>query len=220
MPLHVNLYHEIQQQELARKRDPLRLGMLGILVVAVGFVAYYGVVFEQCVAVHGEYASLQDEWSHMEPKFKAAKDRQAELNDRVSQSDALKKTVDGRFYMAPLMGQIVRTVPRNVQILHVALEAPASDAAVTTGLSMSGIAAAPEPRKAAEELRLAMQKGLGKAFKAADGQFRELEDSEQTVALDGQRVPTATFTIDFQIEVRGAAAPAPVPARRARIAAE
>ena len=58
MPLHVNLYHEVQRQELARRRDPLRLGMIGLLVIAIGFVVNYFVVLEGAHSVGVRYSSL------------------------------------------------------------------------------------------------------------------------------------------------------------------
>jgi Tfp pilus assembly protein PilN len=218
MPLHVNLYHEVQRQERARQRDPVRLAMLAVLVIAIGFVANYFVVLERSHSVGLRYSDLQEEWSKVNTKAKDAKARQDELNDQIKASDAMAKTVDGRFYWAPVLDQILKTVPRSVQLTHVAADASGAEDATTAELSISGISSAVEPRKEAEDLRTALDARLGAQFKGVTSVFRTLDDSDQFVMLDGRRLPTATFTMDFQIQVRDPiAAATPAPAHKPRI---
>lgn len=219
MPLHVNLYHEVQRQERARRRDPLRLGMLALLVVAIGFVINYFIVFEQAHSVGIRYSGLQSEWSKIEPKAKDAKARQDELNGEIQASDAMMKNVDSRFYLAPLLGEILRTVPRTVQLTHVGAEAPGDANAVSTLLTISGVSSAIEPRKEAEALRIALDSRLGAQFKRVTSVFKTLDDSDEFVMLDGRRLATASFTIDFQIQLRDPVVAPPPPIRKARIAA-
>ena len=41
MALHLNLIHEIDKLKRAQKRDPLKLSLWGLGVIASGFAAYY-----------------------------------------------------------------------------------------------------------------------------------------------------------------------------------
>jgi Tfp pilus assembly protein PilN len=216
MPLHVNLYHEVQAQERARQRDPLRLGMLGLLVIAIGFVVYYVIALGSAHTVASQYAALQSEYSRLDPKAQAAKAREAELNDSISASDTMMKEVDGRFYWAPVLDQILQTVPLNVQLTQVgaSLGSPASG---TNVLTITGISSASEPRKAAEQLRTALAARLGKQFKNVNAFFKTLDDSDEVVVLNGARLPTATFTIEFDLKVNDPALDTPPPTRHAKI---
>jgi Tfp pilus assembly protein PilN len=198
MPLHVNLYHEVQRQERARQRDPLRLGMLGLLVIAIGFVAYYFVVLAGAHQVGVQYSMLQSQFNALDPKAKAAEARQTELNTEIAASDTMIKNVNSRFYWAPVLDQILKTVPRSVQITHVGGETGADPTAPST-LSITGISSAAEPRKEAEALRIALDAKLGSAFKSVTSVFRTLDDSDQIVMLDSRRLATATFTIEIQL---------------------
>jgi Tfp pilus assembly protein PilN len=219
MPLHVNLYHEVQRQELNRRRDPLRLGMMGLAVIAVGFVAYYFVALEQSHTVGMRYAGLQDEFSRLDPKAKAAKARQDELNDEIAASDTMMKSVDSRFYWAPVLDQILQTVPRTVQLTHVGAETPADGKASTNIIQITGISSAVEPRKEAEMLRMALTSRLGAKFKGVTSVFKNLDDSDQFVMLDGRRLATATFTIEFQLQTADPVVATPPPARKPKLVA-
>jgi hypothetical protein len=223
MPLHVNLYHEVQRQERARQRDPVRLTMLGLIIIAIGFVANYFVVLERSHGVSIQYEGLADQWAKIEPQAKAAKARQDELNAEIAASDAVMKDVDGRFYWAPVLGQLLDTVPRNVQITHIAADAPGDPAAITSALSISGISSGAEPRKEAEALRTALAARLGTQFKHVTSVFKTLDDSDEYVVLDGRRLATASFTMEFQIQIRDpivVAAPAAVTRKPRAEAAE
>jgi Tfp pilus assembly protein PilN len=215
MPLHVNLYHEIQRQELARQRDPLRLGMLAVLVIAIGFVVNYFIVMERGHSVAVRYNTLNDEWTELQPKATAAKSRQDELNSEIAASAAMMQSVESRLLWAPVLDEILKTVPRTVQLTHLSAEAPSNDKATNSTLSVSGLSSAVEPRKEAENLRMAMGASLGKKFKHVASVFKSLDDSDQYVMLDGRRLPTASFTIDFDVQVRDAASDPAAPAAAA-----
>jgi Tfp pilus assembly protein PilN len=201
MPLHVNLYHEVQRQELNRKRDPLRLGMLGLLVIAIGFVGYYFFLMGAAHVVTAQYDQLANQVAQLDPKAKAAKDREAELNVEIAASQTMRESVDGRFYMAPVLDQILKTVPPTVQLLHMEVDAPdpGRPDAIST-VTITGISSDVEPRKEAEVLRTALNTSLGARFKNVTAVFKDLEDSDEVVVYNGQRLATATFTIQVQLQ--------------------
>ena len=214
MPLHVNLYHEVQRQERARQRDPFRLSMLGILVIAIGFVVNYFIDLEQAHTVGIQYSALNDQWTQIEPKAKDAKARQDELNAEIAASDAMMKNVDSRFYWAPVLDEILKAVPRTVQLTHVGADAPNDDKTLWSVLSISGISSAAEPRKEAEAVRIALDSRLNAKFKHVTSVFKTLDDSDQYVMLDGHRLATATFSLEFQIQVRDPVVAEPPPTTR------
>jgi Tfp pilus assembly protein PilN len=121
----------------------------------------------------------------------------------------MMKNVDSRFYWAPVLDQILQTVPRNVQLTHVGADA-ATDGRASNTLTISGISSAAEPRKEAEALRTALDARLGSQFKSVSSVFKTLDDSDQVVLLDGRRLSTATFTIEFQLELKDPVDAAPV----------
>jgi Tfp pilus assembly protein PilN len=221
MPLHVNLYHEVQRQELARRRDPLRLGMMGLAVIATGFVAYYFVMLEQAHQVGTQYEALQDEYSRLQPKAAAAKAREDELNAEISASDTLVKNINGRFYWAPVLDQILKTVPRTVQLTHFSASTPGTAPGTVDTIQISGISSAIEPRKEAEALRTALNSRLGTQFDGVSAVFKTLDDTDEVVMLDGRRLATANFNIEIKLQARdpATAATAPAPARNPKLIA-
>lgn len=216
MPLHVNLHHEIQQQEQARRRDPLRVGMLAVLVVAIGFVIYYFWVLERSHGVNSRYGVLEATWSKLEPQSKNAKARQAELDSQIKASDALIKDIEGRFYWAPVLGEILRTVPRDVQLVRVNGETQAGS--LLNVVTIAGVSSGVEPRKQAEAVRTVLATKLAAACKHVTSSFKALDDSDQFVMLDGRRLPTASFIMEFQMQIKEAPSPTPAPAHKSKAA--
>ncbi len=51
-------------------------------------------------------------------------------------------------------------------------------------------------------MRTALNARLSTQFKNVTSVFKTLDDSDQFVMLDGQRLPTASFTMEFQLQVR------------------
>ncbi len=124
----------------------------------------------------------------------------------------MMKNVDNRFYWAPILDQILKTVPRNVQLTHLGAATGGNDNAPNL-LTISGISSAAEPRKEAEALRTALEARLGAPTRNVSAVFQQLDDSDQVVVLDGRRLATASFTIEFQIKNKEAA-PAATPFHR------
>jgi hypothetical protein len=110
-----------------------------------------------------------------------------------------------------VLDEIRKTVPRTVQLTHLGATAPATDLATDADISITGISSAVEPRKEAEALRIALISKFAARFKHVTSVFKNLDDGDQYVLLDGHRLATANFTLDFQIQVREPAA-TPVPA--------
>lgn len=210
MALHINLYHEIQRQQLARKRDPLKLGMIAAAVIACGFVAFYFYRMQSVSAVRSRLAAVQADWTKLEPRAKEAKTAEDNLTAQIKTSETLAQRVDSRFYWAPVFEQLLKAVPREVQITKIN-----GDLTLDSGkpivINVVGVSTGTTtPRKVAEDLRIALDAKLVEKFKHVTSSFRSLEDSDETVMLSGQPHPTANFSIEFQISTADAA-PAPAP---------
>ena len=213
MPLHIDLLHEIQHQKLARRRDPLKLSILAMLLVGVGFVAFYLARLQQVSSVRTRLGAVQAEWDKLEPKARQAKTEEEELTASIKASETMVKRVDGRFYWAPIFDQVMQAVPREVQITRISGDV-SNEAAKPKVLHVVGISSsASEPRKVAEDLRTALDNKLSEKFKHVTSSFRSLEESEEVVTLDGKAIPTANFSMEFQITT-AEAAPTPAPVGR------
>lgn len=199
---------------MARRRDPLRIGMLFVLIVAIGFVINYFIVLERAHIIGVRYTDLQGQWTAIASKAKEAKARQDQLNNEIAASDAMIKSVDSRLLWAPVLGEILQTVPRSVQLTHLGAAAPEDEKSINGMIEITGISSAMEPRKEAEKLRIALDSKLSAKFKHVTSVFKNLDDSDQYVMLDGRRMPTASFTMEFQIQVRDPIVVAPPPPER------
>jgi len=220
MALHLNLYHEIQTQNLQRQRDPLKLGMLVLLLVAIGFVGYYFYRLQGSSVLNNQAARLQTDWLVLEPKAKQAEAREAELLGRAKLKDALVSRMEDRCLWGPILDSVAQGVPREVQIKT--LEAGRvmnGDKVRVVSFVLSGIACGAEPRRSAEDFRVAFNRRLSERFKSVnsvpkDG-FRSLDDKDERVELDGQNYPTAGFVVAYEAAL-DEAAPAPTPAKTRR----
>jgi len=220
MALHLNLYHEVQTQNLHRKRDPLKLGMLALLVVATGFVGYYFYRLQGSSVLNNQAARLQTDWLVLGPKQKQAEEREKELQVSAKLRDALVKRIEDRCLWGPILDMVSEGVPREVQLRS--LEATRSvtpDRIRMVTFIVSGIAGGAEPRRSAEDFRVAFLRKLSEKFKSVttvpkDG-FRSLDDKEDKVVLDGQSYPTAAFVVSYEAAL-DAAVPASTPPVRVR----
>ncbi len=217
MALHLNLYHEVQRADLQRRRDPLKLGIIGMIVIAVGFLGYYFYRMESVRSVNEELSRLHAEWSATEPKFKVAQKRQAEIEVTLKTKATLVQMIENRFYWAPLFEKVLLTVPAEVQLTK--LDGQMADKDKQGGLSVTGISSGEQPRKVAEDLRTAFFNKLSEKYKGVNSSFKTLEDSEQTVKIDGKLYATAVFSMQFQL-ISDTPAKAPVLAtdRKPRVA--
>ncbi len=211
MALRLNLHHEIINAERARKRDPLKLSMWGLSLIGAGFAAWYFFQLARMSVISQEYAHKKGEYDAIEPKAVAAKAREDELAEVIRSGDTIVQRVEGRFYWAPMIEELVNAVPPEVQITKFAGDVQ-GDVRKKCRLSIDGLSAGTDPRKVAEDLRTAIAESFGKKYKNVTSSFRTLEDGVETVQLGGAPRPTATFAIN--VEFQGGEEAAPVAAPR------
>jgi hypothetical protein len=106
MALHLNLYHEIARQKRAKRRDPLKLSLFAVGLVAAGFAAYYLMELSAMSGISRELVRKQAEYQSMEPQANAAKAMEEELSGALRLSETFVQRIEGRFYWAPVLQQI------------------------------------------------------------------------------------------------------------------
>lgn len=213
MALHLNLYHEVQKARQLQRRDPLKLSIFGLGGLAACFAIFY--IFE-ISRMHGMSVALnkvQAEYNILEPKAKAAKKREEEINVGIRKSELMAKRIEQRFYWAPMLEQISQAVPREVQITRLVGDL-SGDGIRKCSLTLDGISAGGDPRKVAEDLRTAIAEKLGPKYKAVNSSFKSLEDGTEVVLLDGRQMATANFAINVQLTTGEEAAAPPAPRKK------
>ena len=198
MSLCLNLYHEIQKQKQQRRRDPLKLGMLAIAVLAGLFALYYLIRLEGTRRLESRLAALKSEWNTLDPKCKQAEAKSGELMSLITLSDALSQKMEHRFYWAPVLDQVIQAVPAEVQFTKFDGGLLVDDKQ-KSAITISGNCVGSEPRKVAEELRTALNNKLVDKFRSAKATFQSLDDAIESVRLDGKSLPTVSFGIRVEI---------------------
>ena len=198
MALHLNLYHEIQKKRALKRRDPLKISLYALGAIAAAFACYY---FFQLIQMHSlvdQLDRVKGQYDKIAPVAKTSKKREDDLALKVKASDALVQRLESRFYWAPVLEQIMRAVPRDVQVMRLSGELPA-EGLPRCAIAVDGLSAGSDPRKVAEQLRTALAEAFKSKFKKVTSTFRTLEDGTEMVMLDGKQVPTATFAIALQL---------------------
>lgn len=210
MALRLNLNHEIVQAERARQRDPLKLSLMGLSLIAAGFAAYYFLQLAKMSGISQQYSQKKGEFDSIEPKAIAAKAREDELSPTILAGDTIVQRIEGRFYWAPMIEQLVSIVPPEVQITKFGADVQ-GEGPKKCRITIDGLSAGTDPRKVAEELRTSIAESLAKKYKNVTSSFRSLDDGVETVKLAGVVQPTATFAINVEFQDGEAAAPTATP---------
>jgi hypothetical protein len=216
MALSINLYHEIHRARKEERYDPLKISFMCLGLVALILAGIYLAKLSETNTVREEFAAHEAEMAKLGPQSAKAKVDEEALKTQIQKSDALSNKIEKRFYWAPVMELVGNTIPKNVQITKLVGDIGTGDASNRRiGLVLDGISGGAQPRKVAEDLRLAIIDALSQKFKSPTAEFRTLEDSVEHVNLDGADVPTALFSINISFRATGPeTAPQPTTAQR------
>jgi len=195
MALQLNLLHEEISQERQRKRDPLKLGVLALCVFGAILFVYYGWNAYRTLQIKGQLNVAQAEWKRVEPKVTAAQARATELRQIIDSTKVLDGLIDGRFYWAPFLATISHCVAPNVQITT--LDGGIVETDHSVAILLEGVAAAREPRAAAEDLRQLLIEQLEKNYSNVKVTFKNLEDLDTLVNLSGVPTASARFVLNL-----------------------
>lgn len=213
MALHLNLLHEIDSRQRQRRRDPLKISMIVLVVIVLGLAGYYFLRLSQVSRLADESGSIETEWKSSEPKSKIAKTREAELTALFDLNKSFTDRIENRFYWAPVLEKVLGAATPEVQFIEFGGTVNQEGKELCT-ISLKGLAAGQEPRTVAEELRRALAKKFsdqtGKG--QAETLFKALEDSDQKVMLEGKQMAAVDFSI--QIGIRRPEVPVQVAPKR------
>jgi len=210
MALHLNLLHEEILAERQRQRDPLKIGLLVLAGCGAMLFIYYAWNAYQTLEIKSHLSKVQNEWAKIEPQVTAAQKRSDELNSIINSTRVLDGYIDHRFFWAPLLEKISHCVAPNVQLT--AIEGVVLDDGGIT-ISIEGMAAAREPRSAAEDLRQMLLEQLTKSYHDVKVEFKTLEDLDTMANVAGVKTPMARYNIFVSFGATEAPKPAPAPTR-------
>ena len=211
MALRINLYHEIQRTRKQAQYDPLKISFVFLCLVALGLAGWYFAKLSETNDVRDQHAAHKADYAKLEPASAQAKLDEAEATKQIQLAEAFTKRIEDRFYWAPVLETVSQVIPRNVQVTKVIGDISAVGASEPTrrvGLHIDGITAGEQPRKVAEDLRLALVENLGKKFKGVTASFRSLDDSVERMKFDNADYATALFSITISFQTVG---PEPAP---------
>jgi hypothetical protein len=211
MPLHLNLYHEIENSRAASRRDPLKISLYVLGGIAASFAVWYLWEFAALSRLDHELRKKKAEFTEVDPRAKEAKRKEEDLSRTFKTSEKLISKVEGRFYWAPVLERLMTLVPREVQITKFSGDTQ-GDAYKKCQFTIDGLSTGTDPRKVAEELRQSLVESFAKEYKTVEAKFRTLEDGTEMAMLDGQRQPTANFAINIQFH-SGAEPTTPAPVK-------
>ncbi len=214
MALQLNLLHEEIAEHRQRQRDPLKIGMLVLIFLTALMVAFYMWKGYQTLEIKRRLAAAQRDWAQVEPKVTAAQKRSTELNGIINTTKVLDTMVEQRFYWAPFLEKLSRSVAPNAQLTSV--DGSFADETKSVTANVDGVAAGREPRAAAEELRQLLMEQLTEVYGNVAVEFKTLEDLDTVVNVAGANMPMARFTLDIKFaSVKGPAkdSASPAPAR-------
>ena len=218
MPLKINLYHEVLRARREEQYDPLRLSLIGVVVIIAALAAYYLFALTAKNAVLEELAAKKRDHDELVPKVEKAKIEEQELNKTLQLAEKMTKRMEERFYWGPMFEQIVAIAPDNVQITRFNGDL-VGEAGTRAQLSIEGIVAGEEPRRIAEQLRVNLNQSLTQKYKEVNSTYKDLQESPERIEVNGARLPTASFNINVTFVVRAAPTPTPAPRRAKKAAA-
>jgi len=193
MALQLNLLHEEITQERQRKRDPLKLGIIALSCFGALLFLYYGWNAYRTIQIKGQLNAAEREWRKTEPKVTAAQKRATELHQIIDSTKVLNGLIEDRFYWAPFLAQVSHCVAPNLQVTS--LDGSIAEGRHSVTIALEGLAAAREPRAAAEEFRQLLSEQLEKNYDEVKVTFRNLEDLDTAVNLSGVSTPSARFIL-------------------------
>ncbi|HEY2800250.1 MAG TPA: hypothetical protein VGI85_06630 [Chthoniobacterales bacterium] len=218
MALQLNLLHEQISEERQRRRDPLKLGIIALCAFGAILFLYYGWKVYQTLQIKSQLRAAQSEWAKVEPKVTAAQKRADELHKIIDGTKVLDGLIESRFYWAPLLATLSHCVAPNIQLIS--FDGTFTDGNKPIALLVEGIAAAREPRGAAEEFRQLLMEQLAKNYSDVKVDFRNLEDLDTVVKLAGVPTASARFVLNVSFSPTPPAPSAATPAASATPAPE
>jgi len=214
MALHLNLLHEQISEERQRQRDPLKIGIMLLAGIATLLFLYYGWNAYRTLTIKARLSAVERDWAKIEPKVTAAEKRSAELNGIIKTTAALDDYVEHRFFWGPFLEKLAHCVAPNTQLTNV--EGIVSEEKGVT-VTIEGVAAAREPRSAAEDLRQMLSEQLGQGgYTDVNVEFKALDDLETVANVGGTSMAMAHYILSVNFQPSGKPKTSPPAAKAPR----
>jgi hypothetical protein len=211
MALTLNLLHEQILEQRQRQRDPLKIGTMVIVAIGALLFLYYGWNAYRTLAIKAKLSAIEREWAKIEPQVTAAEKRSAELDGIVKTTTVLDDYVENRFFWGPFMERLAHCVAPNTQLTSMEA-AMLEDKGVS--VNIEGVAAAREPRSAAEDLRQMLSEQLGQGgYGDVKVEFKALDDLDTIANVAGSSMPMAHYILSVTFQPTGKGKPASATAR-------
>ena len=216
MALHLNLLHEEMLAQRQRQRDPLKIGMLVLAGCGAVLFIYYAWSAYRTLEIKTRLSNVTADWKKIEPKVTQAQKRAAELNAIINTTRGLDDYIDNRFFWGPFLEKLSRCVPPNAQLTSLEGQILDDEKGGGVTVTIDGVAAAREPRSAAEDLRQMLLEQLGKSYHDVKAEFKALEDVETVASIGGSNVPMSHYVLAITFNPNASAKPAATPAPKAK----
>lgn len=200
MALQLNLLHEEISEERQRKRDPLKLGVIALSCFGAILFLYYGWNAYRTIQIKSHLNRAEAAWKRVEPQVTAAQKRAKELHQIIDSTKVLDGLIEGRFYWAPFLATVSHCVAPNLQLTS--LDGNIVEQSHSVSVQIEGVAAAREPRAAAEDLRQLLLEQLGKSYHTVKVTFKNLEDLDTLVNLNGVPTASARFILAINLDLK------------------
>jgi hypothetical protein len=208
MALYLNLYHEVARRKRAERRDPLKISLMAAGLFAAVMMGYYFWELDR-VTKYGLVADRKRaEVGRLQSRAMQGVKLDAEFTQKARLSAALVERMEERFYWAPLLEQLARATPLELQVTRLTGEVTGEERRCV--LNLEGVAGGVNPRATAEALRAELKGGLGMLYRSVQSDFRSLEDAPESFSADGRHF--ATFHIQAQF-IAGKEPQRPAPQR-------
>ncbi len=190
--LRLNFLHEIESIKTQRQRDPLKLAMLGLLVIILAMAGYYGLRAGAVAEVERRVRGASNSWAEKEAAQGEAEKQIRELQATIERVKLLEGAVQNRFLWAPALALVDRATGPNIQITNLNGSGGSGSIKITVG----GIVAGVEPRIAADDYLEQLTTVFKTRFPDAKASFDFLEEQPgKKVNLGTGEVGTARFSI-------------------------
>jgi hypothetical protein len=213
MALHLNLLHEEILEQRQRQRDPLKIGMQVLGGLGAVLVLYYIWNAYRTLEIKSHLATLNRNWTKVEPDVTAAQKRVQELNGVIKTTRALDDYIGNRFFWGPFLQKISECVAPNTQLTSLVGTVLEDNKGIE--VVIEGLAAGREPRSVAEDLRQMLLEQLKQAYGDVKIEFKALEDLDQIVIVGGTHMAVAHYTLTIGWKQNSASKPvaSPIPGR-------
>jgi hypothetical protein len=212
MALRLNLLHEEILEQRQRQRDPLKIGMIVLASCGVVLFTYYAWNAYKTIEIKARLGHVAADWKKIEPEVTKAQKRSTELTNIINTTRFLDDYIDSRFFWGPLLEKLARCVPPNAQVTSFEGQSLDEEKGGDISITIDGVAAAREPRSAAEDLRQMLLEQLGKSYHDVKAEFKALEDVETLANIGGTNVPMSHYILLITFKSKASAKPVATPA--------